>query len=621
MTFWQENYAFIKDVYDTRASKLNETMTKCEQSIADVIADKIYTSAEFKKVKEVFMGLAKNLEQPEVKEWLAMTKDTLMGDKSGKEQDEEAKKLNGILRRYDEMMPKIAETKNIVDALWKSYQFTDELAPLMEWLEEMVSKSTREINSNSASQTEEIQEKQEKIIDQLDKKKKVVVEQQTKGEKLTQDPKAPKFLITYIDRLKALWVDANKQAENRLAALKDNLSAWERYERERDGLAAKLDAAEGEMMDTKRVYDLVEGPKDYQNRLKTAAEMRKDIEATFQSLSGANDILAKLLTDDKKAELAEEVENLKCRLSILESMDEKLKMINDFNGQLKEFEQNMKELAEWLGVGRKRMDELIKPAAPISAEDRVVQTMELLSDCKTQAEKLTKHMEKWSELQPSASGENTAEAQALVARMDEISSVQGKLIGEVEAEGAKYGDDVKYLADFTSGVKKFDPWIQKSEAKKAVGMTKPKNLQEALDQLEDAKKWKKEAEELNAVLEESYKQAQKMTLHDDADTKYAAYKKRWVVVDETAKDWMDKLQAMVGVWQKQAETVEKVQAAIASKPSADGGEMKLEDLEKHLDLLKQMFIEKQKMMEQLEGGKPAAAAPAPAPAPAPAAST
>ena len=60
-------------------------------------------------------------------------------------------------------MPKIAETKNIVDALWKSYQFTDELAPLMEWLEEMVSKSTREINSNSASQTEEIQEKQEKV--------------------------------------------------------------------------------------------------------------------------------------------------------------------------------------------------------------------------------------------------------------------------------------------------------------------------------------------------------------------------------------------------------------------------------------------------------------------------
>ena len=49
-----------------------------------------------------------------------------------------------------------------------------------------------------------------------------------------------------------------------------------------------------------------------------------------------------------------------------------------------------------------------------------------------------------------------------------------------------------------------------------------------------------------------------MTLHDDADTKYAAYKKRWVVIDATAKEWMEKLQSMVTVWKKQAETVEKV---------------------------------------------------------------
>lgn len=618
MTFWQENYAFIKDVYDTRASKLAETMSKTEKSIADVVADKIYTSAEFKKVKEIFMGLAKSLEQPEVKEWLASTKDTLMGDKPGKDQDEEAKKLNEILLKYDSMMPKIAETKNIVDALWKSYQFTDELAPLMEWLEEMVSKSTRDINSNSASQTEEIMEKQEKVLDQLDKKKKVVMEQQSKGEKILQDPKAPKFLISYLDRLKALWTDANKQGEDRLVALKDNLSAWERYERERDALCSKLDGAEGEMMDTKRVYDLVEGPKDYQQRLKTAADMRKDIENTFKTVSGANDILAKLLSDDKKAELAEEVDGLKSRMSICDNMDEKLKGIDDFNKQLKEFDAKMKELSDWLGVGRKRMDELMKPAVPISAEDRVVQTMELLTDCKLESEKLQAHVQHWGNLQPSAAGEDTKEAQGFVARMNEVQDVQGKLIAEVDAEGAKYGDDVKYLADFTSGVKKFDPWIQKSEAKKAVGMSKPGNLDEALAQLADASKWKKESEDMKALLEEAYKAALKMTLHDDADTKYAAFIKRWAVIDETAKEWVGKLDSMVVVWKKQAETVEKVQAAISAKPSADGGEMKLEDLEKHLDLLKQMFIEKQKMMENLQksDAPPAAAAPAPAPTPA-----
>jgi hypothetical protein len=44
-----------------------------------------------------------------------------------------------------------------------------------------------------------------------------------------------------------------KNVKSTIILSTDNLSAWERYERERDGLAAKLDAAEGEMMDTKRV--------------------------------------------------------------------------------------------------------------------------------------------------------------------------------------------------------------------------------------------------------------------------------------------------------------------------------------------------------------------------------
>ena len=46
-------------------------------------------------------------------------------------------------------------------------------------------------------------------------------------------------------------------------------------------------------------------------------------------------------------------------MSILDSMDEKLKMIGEFNVQLIEFDKVMNELAAWLGVGRKRMDDLV----------------------------------------------------------------------------------------------------------------------------------------------------------------------------------------------------------------------------------------------------------------------
>ena len=54
MAFWQENYAFIKEVFDKRSEKMVELMDKADKAITEVHADKIYTSNEFKKVKENF---------------------------------------------------------------------------------------------------------------------------------------------------------------------------------------------------------------------------------------------------------------------------------------------------------------------------------------------------------------------------------------------------------------------------------------------------------------------------------------------------------------------------------------------------------------------------------------
>lgn len=69
-------------------------------------------------------------------------------------------------------------------------------------------------------------------------------------------------------------------------------------------------------------------------------------------------------------------------------------------------------------------------------------------------------------------------------RCDAVLASQNSLLKEIHAEGEKFGDDIKYLAEFTGGQKKFEPWIATAEAKKAAGMTKPGNLKEALDLLE-----------------------------------------------------------------------------------------------------------------------------------------
>ena len=69
MSFWQENYSFIKDVYDMRHTKMAEWMENVEkvgeeflkdtlifltQSISRIMAEKVYTSAEFKRERDNF---------------------------------------------------------------------------------------------------------------------------------------------------------------------------------------------------------------------------------------------------------------------------------------------------------------------------------------------------------------------------------------------------------------------------------------------------------------------------------------------------------------------------------------------------------------------------------------
>merc|ERR1711884_145420 len=300
MTYWQENYAFIKDVYDSRSSKLEELMEKTDNAISAVLADKIYTSNEFKKIQETFMGLARNLEQPETKEWLTITKDTLMSDRErGAETDEENKKLAALLTRFDATIPRISDTKNVVDCLWKAYQFTDELAPYMEFLEDMRGKSTRDINTNSSNETEEHIEKQEKYMDQIDKKKKTVMEQISKGEKILANPKSPKFLDGHVNKLRSLWDEANVTSEQRLQALRDNLSAWEKYEKQRSNFFEAVQEGNEEYKNIKKLYNREEGKINYTQRCESVDILKKSIQEIFKDVIEANSTLEKLLGDLK----------------------------------------------------------------------------------------------------------------------------------------------------------------------------------------------------------------------------------------------------------------------------------------------------------------------------------
>jgi len=588
---------FIKDVYDNRSEKLVEVMDKTEKAIEEVLADKIYTSNDFRKVKDNFANLAKNLENSEVKDWLQSTKETLMGDSGGKSKSDEDSKLGSVLGRFDKLGPKVAETKQACESLWKAYQYTDELTPHMEWLVEKRVLATRDISSNCASETEELIERQEKVIDQLDKKRKVFQEIIAKGTKLKDTPKCPPFLGFEVKKASDQWKETNDMALDRLDRLKDNLSCWEKYENKRNELFDKLNGADKELADIKKVYNPAAGVEDHKNRVKNAATIRKEIESVLKTVQEANGVVQVLLTEEMKAELNDQVAELEMKADVNKAIDEKLATIDSFNGKLKTFLEQVDKFEKWNAEGRKRMDDLLNPPAPIEAEDRVLQTMELGEDIRKQLENHEEQQKLWDdELGPTQQGEESEECKVLIGRMDTTRQQLDDLNSESETEAAKFGEDVKYLAEVTNSTKKFDPWIKRSEERVKAGLKKAENLEEGHKLLEEVKAWKADSDGMKATLDGGNASAQKMTTHGEADKTYAGNVAKWSQVDAAIKEWITKMEALVKMWEEQAATAEKVTAAISAPANSD---MKLEDLEAHLNSLKQMFIEKQKMMDKM----------------------
>merc|ERR1712048_563304 len=131
-------------------------------------------------------------------DWLQNTKEILNEEKKNTSDD----KLEKIFTRFESLMPRVNETKLVTDMLWKSYEFTDDLVPLMEFTNEQLGAATKEVFTGSVSQTEEIIEKHSKKIDKLEKKTKEVKDIIAKGEKLATEPKAPEFLAKKLDEMK-----------------------------------------------------------------------------------------------------------------------------------------------------------------------------------------------------------------------------------------------------------------------------------------------------------------------------------------------------------------------------------------------------------------------------------
>ena len=131
------------------------------------------------------------------------------------------------------------------------------------------------------------------------------------------------------------------------------------------------------------------------------------------------------------------------------------------------------------------------------------------------------------------------------------------LAEEASIECAKFSEDVKFWAEFQTGVKVtdsrgdlqlnffmnqvFEPWLKNAEARKQEGLKKPVSLVEACEILGDSKNLQDNAEAKLKVLEDAAASSQKMTSHNEADQKVCAFRERWTIVHECFKEWVARM--------------------------------------------------------------------------------
>merc|ERR1712008_80043 len=132
-------------------------------------------------------------------------------------------------------------------------------------------------------------------------------------------------------------------------------------------------------------------------------------------------------------------------------------------------------------------------------------------------------------------------AQAFKDEMNRITDYVTKLADNTKTECDKYSNDVKFWAEYRTGVKEYSPWLAGAEKPAAEGLAKPSDLNEVKALSEKVTIFDKTCLTYTKVLEAANGAAQKMTTHGEADAEVAALKERYNKVKATSDEWVKKV--------------------------------------------------------------------------------
>merc|ERR1712079_182184 len=599
MTFWQENYTFIKDVYDMRHTKMAEWMENVEKAIARIMADKVYTSAEFKRERDNFHALCKDLERSEVKKWLHQTLEILMAERAKEQREEEHDLLDITIKKHEELIPMVMKTQVMVDLYWKCYAYGDELKPHIEFLDGIMLSSTRDIAPSCVENVDELIERQEKSLNQLETKRAIVNDLIAKGKQLLENPDKPKFLESHVQRIVDGWDDTKEKAQTRLTLLTNTKNAWVGYAEGLENIAVEFEKGDEEIKKVKKRFNLQAAFEDLEKRQKIFNDTKNTIEGMFGATQNNYDVMTMTLPEDKKDFVKKEVKAVSEKLEVVGRFQEKVAKIEAFVSKVNEFDGTLKSMDKWMNEADTQLHDIKNTSDKMTPEDRVSYTMELQEDVAAKVKIIEANVASELELLP----QGDKVPQDAQDYKDELKRIREYILDfqkRVMTECDHFSEDVKFWAEYKTGIKSFKPWLDGAENKSKEGLSKPQTLDEANAMYATVNDFAKSCTAHLDVLLAAEKASLKMTTRKEADVEVVELKGRYEKVKVVSEEWCKKVAPLVKEWKLLDNTVNELNSWVAKDRGAEGEQQySLEKMESTLGELKNIFKEKEKLVENL----------------------
>merc|ERR1712042_390504 len=599
MAFWQEKFQFIKEVYETRHSKMAEWMENVEKAIARIMADKVYTSAEFKRERDTFQSLCKDLERTEVKKWLAQNLEILMAERAKDQKLAEGNKLDALIQKHEELIPNVQKTAVMVDLYWKCYAYGDELKPHVEFLDGIMLSSTREIAPSCIENVDELIERQEKSLQQLDAKRTVVTDLIDKGKVILQHPEKPKFLEANVKRIEEGWDDTKKKAQERLQLLNETKDAFIGYAENNETIANEFDIAEDEIKKVKKMFNLEAANADLKKRQDILKKSTDTIDGLFASINANMATMSITIPEDKRKILTKEIKAVEAKLEVTGRFKSTVTQIEELVAALTAFDGSLRSIDAWKDAATAELKDIKEASGSMLPEDRVARTMDLQEDIAAKLE-IIKECAATEAALLTQGDKVPADAQADKDELARITKYVTELQENTKIECDKYSNDVKFWAEYRTGIKEFTPWLAGAEKAASEGLSKPSDLAEVQALNEKVLAFDKNCVNYLKVLTAAEAASKLMTTHTEADAEVAALKARFDKVKGVSDTWVKKVDTLVKEWVLLDNTVVELNSWVAKDKSAEGeNQFSLEKMESTLGELKNIFKQKEKLVDGL----------------------